>query len=61
MSEREQELLIRMSEAIPKLNDGNKKYLLGVADGVALVTGQKEGVYSENGGDNDNSGDSVTG
>lgn len=42
MSEKEKELLQKLSETVPKLDEGNKKYLLGVADGMVLMSEQQK-------------------
>lgn len=51
MSEKEKELLQKLSETVPKLNEGNKRYLLGVADGMALMNEQQ---IKSNGSENVN-------
>lgn len=56
MSEKEKEILEKLGKSVPKLDEGNKKYLLGVADGMALVNEQKG--RKRNGRVNDNSGNS---
>lgn len=45
MSQNEQKALERLSENISKMSDSKKEYILGLADGIALMTeqeGQKE-------------------
>lgn len=37
MSEKEREILQRLSEIIPKLPDAKKERLLGVAEGMSIV------------------------
>lgn len=59
MSEKEKELLQKLSLTVPKLDEGNKKYLLGVADGMALMN-EQEG-EKRNARVDDNSGSTITG
>ena len=37
MSEKEKEIIKKLSETIPKLDDNKKNYILGVADGMAMA------------------------
>lgn len=37
MSEKEKNLLEKLSDAIPKLDDNKKNYILGVAEGMAIA------------------------
>lgn len=54
MSEKEKEILQKLSKTVPKLDESNKKYLLGVADGMALMNEQQKG---ERNGEGTGSGD----
>lgn len=44
MSEREKEILKKLSDTLPKLDEAKKNYILGVADGMAMA---KENSKSE--------------
>lgn len=44
MSEREKEIIKKLSSTIPKLDEAKKNYILGVADGMVIA---KEGGQSE--------------
>lgn len=37
MSEKEKEIIKKLSDTIPKLDDSKKNYILGVAEGMAMV------------------------
>lgn len=37
MSEKEKEIIKKLSDTIPKLDDNKKNYILGVAEGMAMV------------------------
>ena len=37
MSEREKDILVKMSETLPKLDKEKQNYILGVAEGMAIV------------------------
>lgn len=37
MSEKEKNLLEKLSDTIPKLDDNKKNYILGVAEGMAIA------------------------
>lgn len=37
MSEKEKSIIRRLSEAVPKLNKDKQNYILGVAEGMALL------------------------
>lgn len=41
MSEKEKEILKRLTEAIPKMDESKKEYLLGFADGI-FTTKERE-------------------
>ena len=40
MSEKEKDLIVRISKAIPKLDKEKKSYCLGVAEGIILANAQ---------------------
>lgn len=42
MSENEQRTLKKLSENISKMPDSKKEYILGLADGIALMTEPEE-------------------
>lgn len=37
MSEQEKEIIRKLSDTIPKLDDNKKNYILGVAEGMAIA------------------------
>lgn len=37
MSEKEKEIIKKLSDTIPKLDDSKKNYILGVAEGMAIA------------------------
>lgn len=37
MSEKEKEIIKKLSDTIPKLDDNKKNYLLGIAEGMAIA------------------------
>lgn len=37
MNEKEVRLIIRLSETFPKIDDENKSYILGIAEGMAIA------------------------
>lgn len=37
MSEKEKEVIKKLSDTLPKLGDSEKNYILGVAEGMAMV------------------------
>lgn len=37
MSEKEKEIIKKLSDTIPKLDDAKKNYILGVADGMVIA------------------------
>lgn len=37
MTNKEKSIIVKLSEIIPKLNSYDKRYLLGVADGMAVT------------------------
>ena len=42
MSEKEKKAFEKLTENISKMPDAKKEYILGLADGIALMTEQKE-------------------
>lgn len=42
LSEREKEILSRITEKVPKLETNEQNYILGVVEGMALMKEQKE-------------------
>ena len=46
MSEQEKEIIRKLSDTTPKLDDNKKNYILGVAEGMAIA---RETEKSENG------------
>jgi hypothetical protein len=42
MSEREKKILAQLASAIPKLDENKQNYILGVAEGMAMVREEKE-------------------
>lgn len=49
MSEKEKKALEKLTENIGKIPEAKKEYLLGLADGMALMTEQKEQDTVQNG------------
>ena len=49
MSEKEQKAFEKLSENISKMPDAKKEYLLGLADGIALMTEPEEQKEVQNG------------
>lgn len=47
MCKKEQEVIEKLSESIPKLSPLQKEYLSGLADGMALAQQMQEGTASE--------------
>lgn len=45
MSEQEKEIIRKLSDTIPRLDDNKKNYILGVAEGMAIA---REAEKSEN-------------
>ena len=41
MSQKEQEILEKLGDSISKASDSQKEYLLGLADGMALMSDKK--------------------
>lgn len=41
MNEKEKSIIERLSEAVPKLNKDKQNYILGVAEGMALMKGEQ--------------------
>ena len=48
MCKKEQEVLEKLSESIPKLSPLQKEYFSGLADGMAIAQQMQEGSVSEN-------------
>lgn len=42
MSEKEKEILEKLSETVPKLDKDKQSYILGVAEGMAIAKGHEE-------------------
>lgn len=47
MGEREREILIKLSETLPKLDKDKQNYILGIADGMRLEKERNEGKEKE--------------
>lgn len=51
MSEKEKELIKKLSDTVPKLDKDKQNYILGVAEGMAMVRDNTTGETEERRGD----------
>lgn len=48
MSDKEKSIITRLSDTFPKLDRENQKYVLGIAEGMAMMASKPEEVRKDN-------------